>query len=437
MAAMLRRVERHDVVVVGAGFAGLTAARELSHRGLDVLVLEARNRIGGRTWTGPFADVEVELGGAFVHWFQAHVWAELTRYGLSVNATPPTDRAVWIANGRRHEGAAEDLWTLVGDGMADLNRGAEELFPFPVDALAGGEALVEADRLSVGDRFAQLELDPEVRDPLQGITSTLSSAPNDEAGLTQLLRAFALANYDIGLVDAINGTYSIAGGTRALAEAMAADGRHEIRTSTPVQRIERTDGSVTVTAGDTAVAAGAVVVALPINAIRTIVFEPSLPPAVAAIAEAGQASRGAKIWVRTPAELEPTVALAPDDRALSFVEVLPHPAGGSVMVSFANTNTALLEGNRAIVLEELEALFPAVPIGEVGGHDWTSDPWANGTWCCFRPGQLTGGLRALQAPWGRVVLAGGDIAEVWGGYIDGAIESGLTAARGVLEMLGH
>jgi monoamine oxidase len=122
---------------------------------------------------------------------------------------------------------------------------------------------------------------------------------------------------------------------------------------------------------------------------------------------------------------------------MSFVETFVHPAGGSVMLSFANTNVALAGGNRHAVLDELEVLFPEVPIGEIGGHDWTSDPWSGGTWCCFRPGQLTVSLRSLQRPHARVTLAGGDIAEAWGGYIDGAIESGMTAARDVDAILGR
>jgi monoamine oxidase len=141
--------------------------------------------------------------------------------------------------------------------------------------------------------------------------------------------------------------------------------------------------------------------------------------------------------MRTRADLEPTIALAPDDRAMSFVETVAHPAGGSVLLSFANTNVAFAEGKRGAVLDELEVLFPAVPISEVGGHDWTSDRWSGGTWCCFRPGQLTGSLRTLQRPHGRLTLAGGDIAEAWGGYIDGAIESGITASRDVDTILGR
>ena len=74
-----RAVADVDVVVIGAGFAGLVAARELGRAGLDVLVLEARGRVGGRTWTDRRLGHDLELGGTWVHWVQPHTWAEMTR----------------------------------------------------------------------------------------------------------------------------------------------------------------------------------------------------------------------------------------------------------------------------------------------------------------------------------------------------------------------
>src|SRR4051794_19731518 len=73
-----------DVVVIGGGLAGLTAARELQSAGLRTVVVEARDRLGGRTWTEQYESKSVELGGAWVHWHQPHVWAELNRYGLTL-----------------------------------------------------------------------------------------------------------------------------------------------------------------------------------------------------------------------------------------------------------------------------------------------------------------------------------------------------------------
>ena len=107
----------YDVVVVGGGFAGCTAARELQQAGYRTVLLEARDRLGGRTWTSTFAGKQVEMGGTWVHWHQPYVWAELRRYGLEVTeATPPSDgrlarraraeagtaRGALAAHGRRH-----------------------------------------------------------------------------------------------------------------------------------------------------------------------------------------------------------------------------------------------------------------------------------------------------------------------------------------------
>ena len=96
--------EAYDVIVVGAGFAGITAARELSHRGHRVLIVEARDRIGGRTWLDERLGRRLEIGGTWVHWIQPHVWAEMSRYGVGVVASPTPTSAHWVADGQRHTG---------------------------------------------------------------------------------------------------------------------------------------------------------------------------------------------------------------------------------------------------------------------------------------------------------------------------------------------
>ena len=85
----------HDVIVVGGGFAGVTAARECALRGRDVLLLEARDRLGGRTWSKPWAGTRIEYGGAWVHWHQPHTFSELTRAGLAVSSSADSERAGW------------------------------------------------------------------------------------------------------------------------------------------------------------------------------------------------------------------------------------------------------------------------------------------------------------------------------------------------------
>ena len=108
----------YDAIVLGAGFAGVTAARELRTNGLRVLLLEARPRIGGRTFTSEVGGHDVELGGAFVHWTQPHVWAEITRYGLEIEeaalTAPP--RSAWVTSGELREGSFDDFSLLAFRG---------------------------------------------------------------------------------------------------------------------------------------------------------------------------------------------------------------------------------------------------------------------------------------------------------------------------------
>ena len=109
--------------------------------------------------------------------------------------------------------------------------------------------------------------------------------------------------------------------------------------------------------------------------------------------------------------------------------------GDTLVVGFGPSAEALDVTDQAAGAELLGRLYPGAEVVSSHGHDWTADEFSRGTWSMYRPGQLTGSLRALQAPEGRVLLAGSDVANGWNGFIDGAIESGVRSAGWARDLI--
>lgn len=107
-----------DVIVIGAGYAGLTAARDLTVSGCNVLLLEARDRIGGRTWSSNLGDYAFELGGTWVHWNQPHIYREISRYGLQDE----------LENSHDLERGVSEFVLKSSDGLQRFSRAQEVWF---------------------------------------------------------------------------------------------------------------------------------------------------------------------------------------------------------------------------------------------------------------------------------------------------------------------
>ena len=423
-----------DVAVVGGGLAGLTAARELGRRGRNVLLLEARDRLGGRAWVSSFAGVDVEMGGAFVHWTQPHLWAEVTRYGLGIVEIPEADRALL----RRDDGIEE----LDEKAFLDLNEAFERLCagteaylaePMSIRQSAGA---AEADRVSTAERIAALDLDPKSRDLLDGLCAGLSSAPNDHVGYLGIAKTFALAGFVGQMVLDTNGRWTLEGGTASLVDAMHRDLRADVRLSTLVEVIAQDETGVTVGTTDGELAASAAIVALPVNALGAIRFDPALSERKREAAEEGLVSLGVKVWAKIAPGSPSTFAVAPGRFPLSFVEtVAPTPDGGTVVVGFGPSAALLSPDDPEPVARAIEELIPGARVEEVGGHDWVRDPLAGETWASYGPGRSLRWIPELERREGRVAFAGGDFAQGWGSYMDGAIETGLRSAREIEAIL--
>ena len=423
-----------DVAVVGGGLAGLTAARELGRRGRNVLLLEGRDRLGGRAWVSSFAGVDVEMGGAFVHWTQPHLWAEVTRYGLNIVELPEAEKAFL----RRDTGVEElsaYVFVALNDSFERLCHGAEALIPEPMSIPHSTEA-IEADLRSQAQHLAETDLDPRDRDYLDAVCAGLSSAPNDQVGYLNIAKTFALAGFVGEKVFETNGRWALEGGTGSLVDAMAADLRGDVLLGTRVDEIAQDDVGVTLQTSGGERHASAAIVAVPVNALGSLRFDPDLSDTKQEAAKEGVVSLGVKIWAKLAGGFPSAFSAAPDRFPLSFVETFSStPDGGTVVVGFGPSAADLPPSDAEAVARAIEDLLPGARVEEVGGHDWVRDPFAGETWATYGPGTSLRWLPELERREGRIAFAGSDIARGWGSYMDGAIETGLRASREVEAIL--
>lgn len=424
------------MIVIGGGFAGVTAAREAALAGADVLLLEARDRLGGRTWTHTWNGQEIELGGGWVHWHQPHVWSELTRAELTVELSPDADVAAWFVGEERRSGTIAERDAIAERGWNRFVEGVEDALPNPHDPLLAPDELQRFDRLSIAERLDQIELTDEVREVLAAEVESVAHGRLDEAGALSILRWHALSGGSLALTQYTGGRVTMTHGTRGLVNAIADGAAYERRLETPVAAVSRHDDGVEVhtRAGET-IAGRAAVVAVPLNALGGIDFEPPLSDGKQAGIELGQASRGIKIFIH--ARGEPVVQNAIRYRhpfGYLDTEIL-NDDGTQVLIGFGYDAAICNATDLAAVQRQLDDILPGYEALDATAHDWLSDEFARGTWAIHKPGWYSDHHAEMQRPEGRVLLAGSDFANGWSGFMDGAIESGLRAGRWARRVL--
>ena len=143
---------------------------------------------------------------------------------------------------------------------------------------------------------------------------------------------------------------------------------------------------------------------------------------------------GTRAWKAN--KVRPFVALGSAEWALNYVQPEYEQDGNTILVAFGPDAARLDGGNITQVQAALDLLAPELEVLEVATHDWTNDPLSRQTWPMHRTGFLTKALAAFHDPHGPLLFAGSDYAKGWGGFIDGAIESGLEAALTILYRCG-
>ncbi len=423
----------HDVIVVGGGLAGLAAARDLRAADRSVLVLEARDRLGGRTWYRPFAGREqhVELGG---NWFaqvcHPHLSEEIRRYGLRITQSPSgrTFHSV-VAGHLLTDGSA-----VPESEAADLDRCLARIveeshrisFGEPLDA----QQVADLD-VSFTDFLAPFEL-PEAAYEfmLSWAAFAFGCHPADLSALHALSWVAGFDHHAWGLADPPADKF--ADGTSTLVDALAAEAAADVRLDTPVAAIAHDAGGVRATTRDGAVHRGAAaILATPVNTWHDVDFAPVLDGAIGAIGEERHVGHAVKLWVLVTGvpELMVGAGWGGVDR-LSEELALPD---GRLLVGLGHSPAQLDLASRDDVERAVRLYAPEAEVVAWDGHDWNGDEFAQGTWAAFRPGQLTRYHSAFEAPQGRLYFAGSDIALGWAGFMDGALETGRRAAGQVLR----
>lgn len=439
-----------DAIVLGAGFAGLATARRLHAAGKRVLVLEARDRVGGRVMPGELAGRRVDLGGQWVGRGHEELRALVADAGRELLPQfVDGDKLVAVgARMRRYRGLIPAVSPSTIAGMAwvvwrlrRLQRRVPAATPWSAQ---GAEAL---DRLSVATWRNRHLPGAQARAFFDEAARAVLCVEPDQLSMLAFLHYLAANDGFEALTSTLDGAQAatVDGGMHALAVHVATALGERLRLSTPVSAVVQHEDHVVVHTAQGCYRARRVVVAM-------------APALAARIAMASVSAAREQLSQRMPmgSVIKCQVAfekpfwreqglsgefLGSRQSVLSPVfDNSPADAAQGVLVGFIDGDAALRwsgqpEARRAAVVASLQATYgqaAATPRDYVD-HDWVADPWSRG---CYTgvptPGTLSRLGPALREPCGRLHWAGTETAEAWCGYIEGALRSGERAAAEVL-----
>jgi putrescine oxidase len=443
-----------DVVVVGAGIAGLTAATALAAADRDVVVLEARDRVGGRVLNTELGGEVNELGGQWVAPYQQALHGLLAELELGLfHAYRDGDHVYVDANGERcrYDGDEDPLpagsAAAYGRAVAKLDQIAGELDP---DALWQHPRAAELDALSF-EQWLQSEVDDELaRDLVRAFMSGgYMTKPAHTFSVLSALATIAGAGSVANLFDpdlCLNSR--VVGGAQLIPLRLAERlGRERVLLGRPVRTIRWDPSGIGAIADDVTVTARHAVVAVPPNLAALICFEPSLPAWRMRLHQAMTQGDVIKVLAAydSPFWREDGLAgegFAPYGFVREVYDNSPPSGGPGVLCVFLAAERAdaaerlAADERRRLVLAGLASFFGARALAptEYVERNWSADEWTRGAYAAtFSIGGLARHAQDLRRPVGPLHWAGTDLAGVGPMHMEGAVRSGRSAARAILE----
>ena len=443
-----------DVAIVGAGFAGLSAARALTRAGASVIVLEARDRVGGRTYDLTLDDSTVlEMGGQWIGPKQTRIHALIDDLGIGTTPSYTAGDEITVFEGRsyRHPGGdypsdlGEATVAIIEAALGELEALAETV---PIEAPWAAPNAVRLDGRTMADWLAATISDPRAHAFMEAIVETIYVRPAGEASMLDFLfHAHTAGSFAEALgFEGAAQQDRIVGGPQAVAARVARELGERVVLQAPVRRIEHGAGSVAVETDRGRFEAGRLVVALSPMLAGRIQFEPPLSAVRDGLAQRMPHGSVIKIQAVYPTPFWRAAGLNgaafSTDGAVAFAAD-NSPADGSrgVLVGFIEGREARRLSAVPAVARQREAIASLVrAYGPQAAEperfhelDWSLEPWTRGCYSGhFMPGGWTAFGPALREPVGRIHWAGTETAAWQAGYIDGAVSSGERAAAEIL-----
>ncbi|ETS77698.1 hypothetical protein PFICI_09760 [Pestalotiopsis fici W106-1] len=445
----------YDVIVIGAGYAGLAAARDLAHLQHKTLLIEARDRIGGRTYTAKQDGFLYEMGGTWVTHHMGYLFREMVRYGMDRDlietGSPGMHNGFYTINvpeatPRRttHEEAGAMMakaWDVFVNVDGQFGR---TICPLPHaqldNAIVSRSEVERWDQLSCQDRFKQIKhkLTAEEQGILVSLLLHISGGHMETSSLWDMIRSHALLMHNSDNFADVWLRYKLRDGQTALAKRLfddAVDAGLQYAFSTPIKSIIRTssgDGLTRVTAVDgEEFIARKIICTIPLNVLKDIHFDPPLSQGRQEAINIGHVNQMTKIHANiSNTELERWNGMRfPGHLMYGYADgVLPSGEVHVVAFGADERDEFVPERQPEKAVAALNEIHP-MDVNKLIFHNWASDQYSKGGPAWWRPQYMSKYQDELQSRHENTFFASGDWAHGWRASIDGAVEQGILNAQ--------